>query len=377
MPTLLDNPLQQQVCSVPQLLRDQYKAMEPLCRTLLDTPTIYSVKKIILTGSGDCYAAALAVKPLFEKLLRIPVEAVDPLALSREYQMKWVGESPCDPLVIAMSSSGRASRVVEAVQRLRKHKALTVAITSGVDSPLAEAAQKVLPLSIPPFASSPGARSYGVMVLVCQLLAIRFGEVRLQYPVDAANQWRKQLLCLADELEARLPAWCDTAAQAAEYWQKSVSMEAVGSGYQKGSAFYAHAKAYEAAGIAATYTDSEHWFHLHYFLRNIGDTLPLVFAGKDEPAASRTRELVLRMGEMKRAFVLVTDQKDLSGTFTFLMDESSLGYLSPLVEWAPAALIASGLAQLSGEVYGRGFEGIWNEAGAVASTTRSETLLLD
>ena len=59
------------------------------------------------------------------------------------------------------------------------------------------------------------------------------------------------------------------------------------------------------------------------------------------------------------------------------MDESPLGFLSPLVEWAPAALIASGLAQLSGEVYGRGFEGIWNEAGAVASTTRSETLLLD
>ena len=32
MPTLLDNPLQQQVCSVPQLLRDQDKTMEPLCQ---------------------------------------------------------------------------------------------------------------------------------------------------------------------------------------------------------------------------------------------------------------------------------------------------------------------------------------------------------
>ena len=114
---------------------------------------------MVLTSCGDGYAACLAARRAFESFLQIPVEVEDPLTLSRYYQMKWVGESPCDPLVIAVSNSGQAARVIEAVERMRAHRALTIAITSNADSLLAKAAEKVIVPMIPEFEKSPGVRT--------------------------------------------------------------------------------------------------------------------------------------------------------------------------------------------------------------------------
>ena len=101
-----ENAMLHQVLSVPELLEEVYPDVEPQVRYVMTTPEIYSVKKVVLTGCGDGYAACLTAKRTFEKFLQIPIEVVEPLSLSRYYQMKWVGESPCDPLVIAFSNSG-------------------------------------------------------------------------------------------------------------------------------------------------------------------------------------------------------------------------------------------------------------------------------
>lgn len=106
-----ENAMLRQVLSVPELLEQVYPDVEPQVRYVLTTPQIFSVKKVVLTSCGDGYAACLAAKRAFERFLQIPIEVVEPLALSRYYQMKWVGESPCDPLVIAVSNSGQVTRV--------------------------------------------------------------------------------------------------------------------------------------------------------------------------------------------------------------------------------------------------------------------------
>lgn len=113
--------------------------------------------------------------------------------------MKWVGESPCDPLVIAVSNSGQAARVIEAVERMRAHRALTIAITSNADSLLAKAAEKVIVPMIPEFEKSPGVRTYAVLQMIVYLLAIRMGEVRLKYTMDQANAYRQELKRLPAE----------------------------------------------------------------------------------------------------------------------------------------------------------------------------------
>lgn len=372
-----DNPMRRQVYSVPALLREVYPAIEPQVRYILTTPEIFSVKKIVLTGCGDCWCAALAAKHVFEKFLAIPIEVVSPLDLSRYYQMKWVGESPCDPLVIAMSNSGRVTRVVEAVNRMRAHKALTIAVTGNPASPLAQACEKVVALEVPSFESSPGVRSYAVMLMTLYLIAIRLGEVRLKYPMDEANARRHELLRLMDCMEESLPAW-DTAAQAlAQRYEKAHSAQMIGAGCDYGSAWYGHEKMYEAAGLPATHLDSEDWFHVNYFVRDIANTLTMVFEDAQNEAASRTQELTQRLGAMGHEFALVSNRDGASAPFTFAMPQTEYGYLSPMVQFAPPALTAAYLAQLRGEPYSRGFAGVWHESLDDPSTTVSKTVSID
>ena len=65
-----------QVYSLPELIRQQYEDLEPKTRTILGTPEIFGIRQIIITGCGDSYAAALAVKDAFMELTGLAVEAV-------------------------------------------------------------------------------------------------------------------------------------------------------------------------------------------------------------------------------------------------------------------------------------------------------------
>ena len=114
-----DSALRRQVMSLPELMRQQYADLEPKTRTVLSTPEIFNIQRIVLTGCGDSYAALLAVKPAFEKYAKIRTEVVPTIDLARDYEKKNLGYAPQSPLVIAVSNSGQVARVGEAVRHHR------------------------------------------------------------------------------------------------------------------------------------------------------------------------------------------------------------------------------------------------------------------
>ena len=372
-----ENAMMRQVLSVPELLAEVYKDVEPQVRYVLTTPEIYSIKKVVLTSCGDGYAACLAAKRAFERFLQIPIEVVDPLSLGRYYQMKWVGESPCDPLVIAVSNSGMVTRVVEAVERMRAHNALTIAVTGNPDSPLSKAAEKHIVPHIPKFESSPGVRSYAVLQMIVYLLAIRMGEVRLKYTMDQANEYRKEVREMPANFLQDAESVCDLALQVAKEFADCTSAEMIGCGADYGTAWYGHEKMYEAAGIPAVHLDSENWFHVNYFLKDVKNTLTMVFASKENEAASRTAELVTRLNQMGRKFVLVTDDENLEAPYRFLAPKSENGLFMAMCGHAVPALVAGYLAAMREEPYSRGFQGIWAEGEGVYNTVNSEKVCVD
>ena len=196
-----DSALRRQVMSLPELMRQQYADLEPKTRTVLSTPEIFNIQRIVLTGCGDSYAALLAVKPAFEKYAKIRTEVVPTIDLARDYEKKNLGYAPQSPLVIAVSNSGQVARVGEAVRRCRKAGAFTLGITGHEESVLGQSAERILKLDIPKFESAPGTRSYMVCVMALYLLAIRIGEVRGRYTMDVASARRKEIKALADALE--------------------------------------------------------------------------------------------------------------------------------------------------------------------------------
>lgn len=372
-----ENAMLRQVLSVPDLLEEIYADVEPQVRYVLTTPQIYSVKKVVLTSCGDGYAACLAAKRAFERFLQIPIEVVDPLSLSRYYQMKWVGESPCDPLVIAVSNSGMVTRVVEAVERMRDHNALTIAVTGNPDSPLGKAAEKHIVPKVPKFERAPGIRTYAVLQMIVYLLAIRMGEVRLKYTMDQANEYRKELKRLPREFLQNADVVCAKALEAAKQFRDCASAEMIGCGADYGTAWYGHEKMYEAAGIPAVHLDSENWFHVNYFVKDVKNTLTMVFAAKGNEAESRTRELVTRLNQMGRQFVLVTNDETLEAPYRFLTPDSDNCLFMAMCGHMVPALVAGYLAELRQEPYSRDFQGIWAEEPEMYSTTVSEIVRFD
>jgi glucosamine--fructose-6-phosphate aminotransferase (isomerizing) len=170
----ITNPMCRQAWSIPQLIREQYAILEPKTRSLLSTPEIFSIQRILLTGCGDSYAAALSMKHIFELLTEIPTEVVEPLDLARYYHPKQVGFAPNNPIVFAISNSGAVSRVAEAVRFVNEHGGFTVGITSNPDSPLGTSRKRLLQLQISPFESAPGVRSYLFRCCRCCFLPFEF-----------------------------------------------------------------------------------------------------------------------------------------------------------------------------------------------------------
>lgn len=368
------NNLKEQVYSIPDLFNETFKRIEEKTHDIITTPEMYSAKKVFLIGSGDSYAAALAVKNTFEKMLQIPVTVVDPFDLVCYEQMKWVGESPLDPLVIAISNSGYAERTVEAVSWMRAHNALTVGITSNIDSPLSKAVERVVDISIPKAAPAPGCRSFFMILLALYLLALRMGTVRLKFSMEDREkcfngmkegmEWLRNNL---DEISSVVEGYADS-------FSNITAAETIGSGPEWGIAWYSHAKWYEACGIPCVYSNSENWFHTNYFLRSV-DTVPVtVFSPSGSEAESRTDEILSRMDEMERRYLAITDVEKCVKGEQITLYKMPFSFLAPFMEWIVPALLTARFAENLGEEYSRGFKGIWHENEDSFSTVNTKAI---
>lgn len=351
-----------QVYSLPELIRQQYEDLEPKTRTILGTPEIFGIRQIIITGCGDSYAAALAVKDAFMELTGLAVEAVPAIELSRTAPDFIFGSSPNNPLVIAVSNSGSVVRMNEAVKRAGSHGAFTLAVTGNRQSELAKSALRVLDLEVPPFEPAPGTRSYVVSLMALLLIAIRIGEVRGRYPMDTAMSMRYDMMAQASQLEELLPDMDSSMKQLAENWMDLEAFDFVGTGMEYGTAWYAHAKVVEQLGRYSFYKNSEDWLHTHIFFRNTEKIGTVIFADSRNPAASRTRETIGYAAQLGRPLLVIGDEKvELPGR-SIAAPATEYYMNSCLTQFAPVSLLANYMANLVGEEDGRGCKGVWSIA---------------
>jgi len=373
-----DHAMKRQVFSLPALIREQYEDLEPKTRKVLTTPEIFSIQRIVLTGCGDSYAAALATKHTFELLTNIPTEVVPAIELSRLYHSKQLGSSANNPLVIAVSNSGGVARMDEAIQRANHYGAFTLGITGDEQSPLGKAAQRVLKLNIPAFESAPGTRTYMVSVMALLLMAIRIGEVRGCYTMDQAMDYRRDIGAQADQLETMLPQMDEAVNSIAEHWSQLQAYDFVGAGFDYAAAWYGHAKIYEAAGKFAMHTYSEDWLHLNFFMRDTENIGTVVVTNTSNPAHSRTKEMITYAQMLQRPLMVITDGTEADyGTQAHYVQVPKTAYpiTMPLTQFAPISLLAGYIGEIIGEEDGRGCKGKWAFCAGGASVKNSEIIV--
>lgn len=367
-----DNPMRRQIYSVEALVQAMYKETENNTRKIITTPEMYSLKEVIITGCGDSYCAALAAKEAWKQFAGLSVQVLPAIELARTYPKEAFGVMPNNPLVIGISNSGKVTRVAEAVARARRFGALTLALTSGEDSPLAREAERTVLLTAPKFEKGPGVRNYVVSTMALCFLAIRFGEVLGRYTMDMAQEYRKTLLSTVEGLSESLEKQEEGVFKLAERMKGVSSVEILAQSEHYACSVFLQQKVYEAVGIPCVYGDGESWFHSNKFLRNFEQTLTLVYLSKGDPGKSRLLEAMKRMDYMGREYIVVTNDEDLNAQNVVYYPEPLDRRFVSMVDYAVASLLISYLTELKGETYSRGFQYPFCDAPGVPGTVSSE-----
>lgn len=371
----LSNPMRAQVFATPGALLNGFDALELNARLAVETPDIYRTRRVVLTGSGDSWFAAKAAELAFWVDAAVAAEVRTPLEAGRYQSQLLVRRELENSLLVALSNSGGAARVAEAATLWRATGAKVLAVTRNEAGRLAGLADRKLLLPVPELPNAPGFGPYLFAVLGLQLLAIRFGEVKLAITMDQAQALRGQLKALLGKLETLVATLDVPTQQVTAAISGRTLIEFVGSGPNFAVAEYGAAKLFEASGRHALARDLEEWTHLNYFDKAPAEIATILVIPEGSPTQSRAVELIAYMHKLGRSLVLVGGGEAAAAAqklgHAVLPVPPTAERWSPLLTSIAPALLAAHLSALDGAEYGRGGKAPWDDSMTAATVQQS------
>ena len=129
-----DNPIRRQVFDLPGLTQVQLEScFGHGLKELMTMAEIFDARKIILTGCGDSYAAAVAMAPVVERYCDcFGVQAMRAIDFTRFLPKDQIGiGEPNSPLVIAISAGGGTARICEVLEKANAVGAFSILMTNN------------------------------------------------------------------------------------------------------------------------------------------------------------------------------------------------------------------------------------------------------
>jgi ribokinase len=300
------------------------------------------IEHLFLTGCGDSHFAGLATALSFHRHAGVPTEAVHALDLAR-YRVRYL---PANSAVLCVSFSGKVGRTTEAARQATRFGHLAIALTGDERSPLADAADLVLPADVPTLGFSPGTSSYLGMVAVLNDLALRWAAARGRDVTPA----KKRLRSAPDLARRTLEANAGPADKAARLLAGHPWITFLGAGPNEPSAKFGAAKLFEGPQLLGVSTSIEEWAHEQYFIS--GPRTPVVLIAPAGASADRAAEILSELQFVGASPVVISDLTDLApaGSASHLPLAAGLPEeFSPLLAALPLSLIGFHLAELAGK----------------------------
>ena len=370
----MQSSMMQQIRSLPDLMewldRDLSKKAVQTAKEICDK----KIRKIILTGCGDSYCAAMAAKHAFLAYTSLEVLVEMTVELSRYYETGYLTGDD-DVLVIIISNSGTVSRCVELAARVRLAGGMVLGVTGKETSGLYQNSTMVLKTEIPAFAYAPGIRSYTGCMYALYLLALQTGIRQQKLSPERAEEIGQELKQLADLIRNGLEDWERQAGEAAKRLLGSTAYEWIGAGPAYASAWFSYAKLLETAGRPGGAYNTEDWFHMNYFIKDVDRTATVLFCRKDSGDDSRMQELIPVAKEMGRPLLCITDRQ-FEGISCILMPQLGESLLQIFVDYIPAAMLTAYVGELLSETYFRGGKDRWTACVDFATVGNSQMIML-
>lgn len=322
--------------------------LEPLRDQAADlADRITGFDRVYLVGCGDSLDAGIATSYVWQRLTRRPTLAKPAMTFSScEVDFTRPGS-----LVIALSQSGRVSRVLEAVRAARKRGATVVTVTAQRNSPLGqEVSDGQIFLSQEKIGPVPGTTSYMLGGLALLELACV-----LSSDTNEAEKVSKSTTGLPATIDATIAACETVAAQHADLFERGTPVLTLGYGPCLSCARFTSRKFLETSQARVSAQETEEYAHDEYSAVSPAHRV-LQFAPRDR-GLTRSREVASYLRELDTHLGVVTDHACVSefkefANVVYEMPSMSVA-VAPLVYSIPGQLLSIHAARrLGGSLYG-------------------------
>jgi len=312
----------------------------------LETQQLRQAERLIFTGCGTSYHAALVGEYLFEELARIPVEV--------EYASEFRYRNPPidrNTIVVAITQSGETADTLAALKESKRKGHPTLCICNVVGSSISREANGGVYLHAGPEIGVASTKAFTSQVTVLAMLALHFGRLRHMSSLQGA-QLIADLRRLPDQVRETLR--CEAVVQRiAQRYFESANMLYLGRQYLFPVALegalklkeisYIHAEGYPAAEMKhgpIALVDQE---TPSIFLIPRGPISEKVMSNLEEVRA-RGGPVIAIASEADEAIAAHVQAK--SDEVIFLPDVPD--YLQPIIAAVPLQLLAYHIALLRG-----------------------------
>lgn len=340
----------EQVEDLGNLIRKSFIEFQNRLDDVFTSKKLSNINRIIATGDGDSWHAAMAVRfafQLFSGVNYFPMSAMKYLAYGTDSKPHTT--SPSSLLIVGISASGRSTRVVQSMQKAKSidGEITTLAMVGTPNSNLANVSDLVYSTHIPDFGPSPGIRTYVASLIGGYALALRLALVKGRLSVSEIQKERDKIVALADVIDESLESVKTTAKAAASSLKRAPFFSFVGSGPSFATAYFSAAKVVEAAGIFSTAQDLEEWVHIeHHAYPTDTPVCVIVPGGRSHDRAKQLINLLRLIGHPVLAVAPDIDTETHSkADFTFSIKGNVSEEYSPLVYHLPANYFACYLAK--------------------------------
>ena len=210
----------------PQILAHLLESQAETAAQIAAAIRARDVRYAIIAARGTSDNAARYVQYLFGALNRLPVALATPSLFS-------IYRAPPrmrDALVLGVSQSGQSPDIVAVVEEGRQQGALTVAVTNEPTSPLAQAADHVLPLGAGDERAVAATKTYTAQLAALALLAVQLAD-------DGVRQERMAELRSVPAAVEKTLALEEQIALVAQRYAYATECVVLGRGYNYATAF--------------------------------------------------------------------------------------------------------------------------------------------
>lgn len=356
---------------------------EAITRAIPDEK-LRKIKRVIVTGNGDSYAASLATKEFGSRMFKnTDYHALRCIDVSRHYVFPT--EKPEETLVMVISVSGSGARVTEAMRRATTKGCVTLAITGNPESRMAREANHILRIEVdrPQIHSvADQTKSYFTAVFTTIMLGLHAGLLFGAITLDEADAQRREIRRYVNAVctEEVLTRVDDQMFALADRWKDYLGYDFVGGGSDFATAYFGAAKFFELCGSLNCLNDSEDWCHIDYFQTNRNKLGTLAVASGNCASFGRTVETIGSMQKSDRNVLVVTDvdrSEFIEGPSVCTLPAAAHDHINPLMNFIPIFMLGNYIAIKRGYEYFGGMDAgnpLFSQEGGI-NTIKSSTIL--